>query len=175
MLRGRVSAAVCYRRVDVGRHAVSRAWLGSTIAHGTTAAAISASAAVAIASSTTISAAARAVVGRFIDANRSAVKPAAREYTGSRPQSQANLEQQRTTIKAHKKSGHRIYHTRRYSWRRWHSEHLLPGCIAQNQIRGYGQYRDPLPQPCGKCRIRGTFCAQQEGVVMCDGDFEEKR
>ncbi len=87
MLRGRVSAAIGYRRVDVGGHAVSLTLLRSTIAHGTTtaaAAAISASAtAIAVTtSSATISAAAaaaRAVVGRFIDANRSAVKPAARE------------------------------------------------------------------------------------------------
>ena len=73
----RISAAVCYRRVDIGGHAVSRATRRSTVSHGS---AISASTAIAITSTTKSAATTGAVVGCFIDSNRSTVKPTARKH-----------------------------------------------------------------------------------------------
>lgn len=76
-LRRRISTAVCYRWVDVGGHAVSLA-LRSTVSLALRSAiSTSTSTAIAITSTAKSAATTRAVVGCFIDANRSTVKPTA--------------------------------------------------------------------------------------------------
>ncbi len=147
-----------FRGLTLGRNAVSglRRWVAATVRHrcvhlrsadsiarplrrdavrhrGRVAAATSEAAAAATAAAVS---SAGAVVRRLVDSNGSAVKPKTQMrmgFRGSRDRPQ--LSQQGNT-----KQG---AHTRRCSWRRWHSGHLLPGCSAQSQSRGCDQCLDP--------------------------------